>query len=323
MIEAIKSAPDIKVTRKKVLDYIPVTIEKETTEATARRFNALAQETNATSNFVIPKFKKFESIDDDEENYDFYQYNKKFVKNKKNDLEVKWEGKREDMDKDSYKATTTSYPPTTISFFNEAQEDEKNSVFLEKIDMKKRDNDKRYETFIDDTDENDEAILITTKSPQTLAAYVTTQHNKPDSTTTFVKLSDGHSFLDVSTNKINRLKLDWIEESYNQEDERKETPRLIETTTQKLAPTHTILVVVTRTAVKKERKLNKYDDPVSSMSREITDVDLKRSRSLKSKYDNNEANLLNSLDYATENTEMAADSTEERTKLEQFPMDFV
>nr|XP_034825896.1 uncharacterized protein LOC117983451 isoform X2 [Maniola hyperantus] len=258
LIDAIKSAPNIKATRKKVLDHIPLTMEIETTEAASiiLNTNEIADETNGTSNSNTVKFKTFESIDEDEESSDLYQYNKKFhKKNKKGKFET--EEIKEDI----------IYTLTTPSYNINSADDEKTSASIHK-----------------------------------------------DSNDTYIS-------------QYNRIKLNWIEDSYNQEDERKELPRFIETTTQKQSPTHTILAadVTITTTRKKEKKADKYDDPLSSISRESEDEDRKRTKNLNPEYVmyKKQMNLLNSLDYGTEKIEIEEDSTEEKSNVEQFHPYFV
>ncbi|XP_069355635.1 guanylate cyclase beta-like isoform X2 [Maniola hyperantus] len=323
LIDAIKSAPNIKATRKKVLDHIPLTMEIETTEAASiiLNTNEIADETNGTSNSNTVKFKTFESIDEDEESSDLYQYNKKFhKKNKKGKFET--EEIKEDI----------IYTLTTPSYNINSADDEKTSAVMDKTDTKKTDDGKEFEVFIDDANDDDGTIMTTTKSPVVeVVESETARYNKPMRTYPFHKLRDEQSIHkdsnDTYISQYNRIKLNWIEDSYNQEDERKELPRFIETTTQKQSPTHTILAadVTITTTRKKEKKADKYDDPLSSISRESEDEDRKRTKNLNPEYVmyKKQMNLLNSLDYGTEKIEIEEDSTEEKSNVEQFHPYFV
>ncbi|XP_045762302.1 uncharacterized protein LOC123865356 isoform X2 [Maniola jurtina] len=318
LIEAIKSAPDIKATRKKVLD--PLNMEMETTKAASSFLNAnkIIDETVDTSNAIIPKFKTFESIDEDEESSDLYQYNKKF--HKKNNFK---QGKFEAKD-------------VTPSYDIDLSDDGKTSAVLDKTDTKKKDDSKEIEVFIDDADDDAGIIMTTTESPDKSIVEVeeseTVRYNTPMRTYyPHNKLRDEQSVHkdtnDTYIRQYNRIKLDWVEDSYTQDEERKELPRFIETTTQKLTPTHTILAaeVILRTTRKQEKKADKYDNPLSSISRETEDENRKMTKKLNPEnvMYKKQMNLLNSLDYGTEKIEIEEDSTEEKSNVEQFPPYFV
>ncbi|CAH2261180.1 jg17200 [Pararge aegeria aegeria] len=275
LINAIKSAPDIKVSRKKVLEYVPARVEEETTESILTLPNAIKMdETNNTASYAVPKFKTFESMDEDEENSDYYQYYKK--EHKSNNFNWK-------------------------------------------------ENGKGYELFTDEPEEDDGDVLTTTKPLDIISKSLT--HHIPTRIPLGI-LENGQSTSKQANDAHihnSRIKLSWIEESYNQEEERKELPRFTETTTQKQSPTHAALVLFTRTRVNKKAKLNKYDDPISSISKEITDEESKRTKYFNSEYVmyKKQMNFLNSLDYGTEKIDIDGDSKEDKPNVEQFPLYFV
>ncbi|XP_039747548.1 uncharacterized protein LOC120624836 [Pararge aegeria] len=306
LINAIKSAPDIKVSRKKVLEYVPARVEEETTESILTLPNAIKMdETNNTASYAVPKFKTFESMDEDEENSDYYQYYKK--EHKSNNFNVKEMPETEDT---VYFSTTQD---TVISLSN----NEKNNVVKE--------NGKGYELFTDEPEEDDGDVLTTTKPLDIISKSLT--HHIPTRIPLGI-LENGQSTSKQANDAHihnSRIKLSWIEESYNQEEERKELPRFTETTTQKQSPTHAALVLFTRTRVNKKAKLNKYDDPISSISKEITDEESKRTKYFNSEYVmyKKQMNFLNSLDYGTEKIDIDGDSKEDKPNVEQFPLYFV
>ncbi|XP_052741578.1 uncharacterized protein LOC112058457 [Bicyclus anynana] len=313
LIEAIRSVPDIKATKKKVLDSIPVQIEEETTQSILilQRTNIIADEANDTLKSVVAQLKTFDTIDEEEEESEYYQYNKNV--HKSNNIKLKETLESEDI----IYATTTPFSNIRVA------KGENNKEFSKKLYSKKGDNDKGFKLFIEDSDDDDEVTLTTINPPDSIKELVTSQ--KPIKTTTNLKdeqitLHDAND----SYRHQNMIKLDWIEESYNHEDERKEVSRFIETTTQKLAPTHTSSEIVSRTTKKKRAKLNKYDDPTSSISKERIEEDIQITKHLNSEYVmyKKQMDLLNSLDYGTDNIEMEAESLdfkEDKSNSEQFP----
>ncbi|XP_045455783.1 reticulocyte-binding protein homolog 1-like [Melitaea cinxia] len=259
LIEAIKNAPDIKLTKKKVLNNDLTQMRKTNTIITAHADNEIT-ESNASSSLFENKLKTFESIDEEHEEFNNSintNFNRNIYQNS-NDID--------DLHKE----------------FN---------------------NVKKYEIFIDDTDE-DESF------PDTTTIIVETEASITEPTRTLSPNKKETNSNDYETNDSkNRIKLEWVEENINNnEPEKLSQPK--ETTTQ-------MSQLVTRTV----KANDKYADPISSMSQEDSETGFKNKEADESY--KRQLNLLNSIDYGTEKSFVDSESREDKYNVESSPLYFV
>lgn len=277
IIEAIKNAPDTKLTKKKVLNNDLTQMRKTNTVITAHADNEIT-ESNASSSLFENKLKTFESIDEEHEEFNNSinaNFNRNIYQNS-NDID--------DLHKE-FNSNETEYNNL----------DEK----LLKVDK----DVKKYEIFIDDTDE-DESF------PDTTTIIVETEASITEPTRTLSPNKKETNSNDYETyDSKNRIKLEWVEENFNNnEPEKLSQPK--ETTTQ-------ISQLVTRTV-----KVNdKYADPISSMSQEDSETGFKNKEADESY--KRQLNLLNSIDYGTEKSFVDSESREDKYNEESSPLYFV
>lgn len=277
LIEAIKNAPDIKPTKKKVLNNDLTPMRKTNTVITAHADNEIT-ESNASSNLFENKLKTFESIDEEHE-----EFNKSIntilnrnIYQNSNDID--------DLHKE-FKCNETE-----------------NNNLDEKLLSVNKDVQK-YEIFIDDTDE-DESL------PDTTTIVVETETSIAEPTRTLFPNKKEINSNNYETNDSkNRIKLEWVEEKFNNNESEKLTqPK--ETTTQ-------MSQLVTRTV-----KVNdKYAEPISSMSQEDGETGF-RNKEEDDSY-KRQLNLLNSIDYGTEKSFVDSESNEDKYNVESSPLYFV
>ncbi|CAH2097303.1 unnamed protein product [Euphydryas editha] len=270
LIEAIKNSPDIKPIQKKVLNNDLIQMRETDIDITSRAHDEIAVATNTSSNLLEHQFKTFESIDEEHE-----ELNKTIITN----LNGNFNQDENDID--------------VVNKELKSNETENNNLDEKLLSVDK--DVKKYEIFIDDTDEEE-------SFPDTTTTVVETEAPITEPTRTF---SPNKKEIKSYDSK-NRVKLDWVEENSN-DDEREKSTQPKETTTE-------IIQIATRTV-----KVNdKYADPISSMSLE-EDVRRFKNKAEDDSY-KRQMNLLNSIDYGTDKTFVDSESKEDKYNMESFPL---
>ncbi|CAG9571050.1 unnamed protein product [Danaus chrysippus] len=310
LIEAIKSAPDIKSFNKIVFDNKIVQTNQNIISTTETRlavhhsspfYNVNKNIEKVHFHQVNDSVKEFDSIDADEGYGDIYDYNKTYPQkelkvNRFFDIEV------------TEKIIDTTMGPKVYVADND---DEKINIILDRYESDKSDDKRGFEVFTDDTDEEG-PIISSSRTPEVeteLDIEAVTQRT-PKRTTIppqVIEINEKHSIHDSKSDK--QANLDWTElENSSREEERKD---IVE---RKVSTTQTPIQLVTRTL---KKPAHKYADPTSSASREEEEA---QAKTVNPEYvmHKKQLNLLNSLDYETEKSVIDAESKEDKYNSETF-----
>ncbi|XP_046973698.1 uncharacterized protein LOC124540274 [Vanessa cardui] len=292
LIEAIRNAPDIKPIQKNVLSNDISQANYSEDPINFRKNNVLAEEYKATINIFNNKFKPYESNDNEHEYFnDFKDFNKEIQTSTQPNFTTE-------------KATTTD-PVTETTDIGHVDENVKLDKLNEEMVNKDREEIRRFEVFVDDVAEDDTPVETTTVVMESETSTATDPTTESLYTST---IDDKTMKYDEANDSNNKVRLEWIEETYDSETERVNTTKLNETTTEATE-------IVTKTI---KNFYDKYADPVSSMSRE----DGERKLITDNESYHKQKSLLNTLDYGPDK-ELDSDSREVRDNGDSSPLYFV
>ncbi|XP_064075086.1 uncharacterized protein LOC113395921 [Vanessa tameamea] len=291
LIETIKNAPDIKPIQKEVF-YNGVLQTKHSDDSiNFHGKNVIAEEYKDTISIFNNKFKPYESTDNEHEYFNDYKDFNKEIQTSTQPNSTPEEVKIQDL-----------VTKKTVSVH--VDENTKLDKFNEQMLNKDRQEEiKRYEVFVDDTAEDDMPLDTTTIVIDTSTVTVPNTeslHTPPTENKTMNNYE--------ASNSDDKIKLEWIEETYDNGPERENNTKVKESTTE-----------ANEKVTKKIKKIyDKYADPVSSMSHE----DGERKLYTDSESYHKQTSLLNSLDYIPDR-ELDSDSREEKDNVDSSPLYFV
>lgn len=361
LIEAIKNAPDIKPIKKKVLDYTPAYSDSTTTpfstsfttedssddesqsdsdKTSSDDVNQARARLEETEDTIRNKFEENKElaeiiIDDDKDPEDKYQFDRRVGMEKTDDItETALYNRAEDnLVVESENALESTTVPTLElsdkSDRDEAQENihidpkpfvvEDNNV--EKTGLENKIKNKKVEEFIADMDEEsivpDPNRKTASEWPPTDIADVTTRAKKR------TKMRRVNLEFRENESIDKKTKLEWIEENFGREKE-KEFIEIEENKGTELS------TMSSNTKAPPTKKANKVD--VSALTKEDNDETDKKKKKAKFNTEDimlkKQMDLLNSLDYGTERSELdepdSKDSNvEDKYSSDPYPTYFV
>nr|XP_026489445.1 uncharacterized protein LOC113395921 [Vanessa tameamea] len=291
LIEAIKNAPDIKPIQKEVF-YNGILQTKHSDDSiNFHGKNVIAEEYKDTINIFNNKFKPYESTDNEHEYFNDYKDFNKEIQTSTQPNSTPEEVKIQDL---------VTKKTVSVHVDENAKLDKFNEQMLNKD---RQEEIKRYEVFVDDTAEDDMPLDTTTIVIDTSTVTVPNTeslHTPPTENKTMNNYE--------ASNSDDKIKLEWIEETYDNGPERENNTKVKESTTE-----------ANEKVTKKIKKIyDKYADPVSSMSHE----DGERKLYTDSESYHKQTSLLNSLDYIPDR-ELDSDSREEKDNVDSSPLYFV
>ncbi|XP_047540377.1 uncharacterized protein LOC125073559 [Vanessa atalanta] len=290
LIEAIKNAPDIKPIQKEVLYNDNSQTKHSDDSINFHGKNVIAEEYKDTINIFNNKFKPYEPPDNEHEYFTDYKDFNKEIQTSTQPNSTPEEVKIQDI-------------VTKKTVRVHVDENAKLDKFNEDM-LNKEKEVKRYEVFVDDTAEDDTPLDTTTIVIDTSTVTV------PNTESLHTRPTDNKTMNNYeASDSDNKVKLEWIEETYDNGPERENTTKVKETTTEANEK-------VTKKKIKKI--YDKYADPVSSMSHE----DGERKLYTDSESYHKQTSLLNTLDYGPDR-ELDSDSREEKDNVDSSPLYFV